>query len=78
MDVLDLERAVERLGGRIDEAHPGRRRLLIRRNTTTGEPAFYRCHAPEPMPLLSLVRIAGIRWAVEAVTSVRSSVPTPG
>jgi SRSO17 transposase len=50
---------------RIDEAQPGHRWLLIRRNTTTGELAFYRCYAPAPMPLLSLVRIAGIRWAVE-------------
>jgi Transposase DDE domain len=39
--------------------------MLIRRNTTTGELAFYRCYAPTPMPLLTLVRIAGARWAVE-------------
>ncbi|MFJ2034172.1 hypothetical protein [Streptosporangium sp. NPDC087985] len=50
---------------RIDIAQGGWRRLLIRRNTATGELAFYRCHAPGPVPLLTLVRIAGIRWAVE-------------
>lgn len=51
---------------RIDETAPtGYRWLLIRRNLTTGERAFYRCHAPTPMPLTALVRIAGIRWAVE-------------
>jgi SRSO17 transposase len=51
---------------RIDEAEPGGYRwLLIRRNLTTGELAFYRCGAPTPMPLMALVKIAGIRWAVE-------------
>jgi SRSO17 transposase len=53
---------------RIDESDPaceGYRWLLIRRNLTTGELAFYRCYAPTPMPLMALVRIAGIRWAVE-------------
>nr|WP_089206797.1 IS701 family transposase [Streptosporangium subroseum] len=50
---------------RIDTHESGYRWLLIRRNLTTGEQAFYRCYAPTPQPLLRLVRIAGIRWAVE-------------
>jgi SRSO17 transposase len=50
---------------RIDTGHSGYRWLLIRRNTATGELAFYRCYASTPMPLLTLVRIAGARWAVE-------------
>jgi SRSO17 transposase len=39
--------------------------LLIRRNTTTGELAFYRCWTPTPVSLPVLVRVAGIRWCVE-------------
>jgi SRSO17 transposase len=39
--------------------------LLIRRNTTTGELAFYRCWTPTPVPLATLVRVAGARWMVE-------------
>lgn len=50
---------------RIDTHQPGWRWLLIRRNLTTGELAFYRCYAPTPMPLLRLVRVAGTRWAIE-------------
>jgi SRSO17 transposase len=51
---------------RIDETTAeGYRWLLIRRNLTTGELAFYRCYAPTPKPLMTLVKIAGIRWAVE-------------
>ncbi|MEU4595454.1 IS701 family transposase [Micromonospora aurantiaca (nom. illeg.)] len=43
----------------------GRHSLLIRRNTTTGELAFYRCWTPQPATLAQLVRVAGIRWTVE-------------
>ena len=43
----------------------GHHSLLIRRNTTTGELAFYRCWATGPVTLAQLVRIAGIRWTVE-------------
>ncbi|WP_439331967.1 IS701 family transposase [Nonomuraea deserti] len=51
---------------RIDEDQPdGFRWLLIRRNLTTGELAFYRCYAPDRQPLMALVKIAGVRWAVE-------------
>ena len=39
--------------------------MLIRRNNTTGELAYYRCYAPEPVPLRELVRVAGRRWTVE-------------
>ena len=38
---------------------------MIRRNTTTGELAFYRCWTPTPVTLATLVRVAGTRWCVE-------------
>ena len=43
----------------------GQRWLLLRRNNTTGELAYYRCYAPEPVPLATLVHVAGRRWTVE-------------
>jgi SRSO17 transposase len=39
--------------------------LLIRRRVSDGEYAFYRAHAPGPMPLARLVRVAGTRWKIE-------------
>ncbi|WP_446685681.1 IS701 family transposase [Micromonospora polyrhachis] len=39
--------------------------LLIRRNRTTGELAFYLCWTPHPVPLHTLVRVAGSRWSIE-------------
>jgi hypothetical protein len=39
--------------------------LLIRRRISDGEYAFYRAHAPRPVPLTELIRVAGIRWKVE-------------
>ena len=39
--------------------------LLIRRRIGDGEYAFYRAHAPGPVPLGELVRVAGIRWRIE-------------
>jgi SRSO17 transposase len=39
--------------------------LLVRRNRRTGERAYYRCHAPTAVPLSTLVRVAGSRWAIE-------------
>ena len=39
--------------------------LLVRRNRTTGELAFYRCYAPRPVPLATLVGVAGQRWRIE-------------
>ncbi|MET9397987.1 IS701 family transposase [Kitasatospora sp. NPDC002965] len=44
---------------------PGSHRLLIRRNRSTGELAFYRCYSSRPVPLTTLVRVAGSRWRVE-------------
>ncbi|MFG2911263.1 IS701 family transposase [Kitasatospora sp. NPDC048286] len=44
---------------------PGHRWLLIRRNRRTGELAFYRCYSPRPVPLTTLIRVAGRRWTVE-------------
>jgi SRSO17 transposase len=43
----------------------GRHSLLIRRNNTTGELAFYRCWTSNPTGLALLVRVAGTRWIVE-------------
>ncbi|GAB2722408.1 hypothetical protein [Nocardia thraciensis] len=40
-------------------------RLLVRRNRTTRELAYYRCYAPAPVPLSTLVRVAGRRWSLE-------------
>jgi hypothetical protein len=39
--------------------------LLVRRNQRTGELAFYRCWMPHPVPLATLVRVAGRRWTIE-------------
>jgi SRSO17 transposase len=38
---------------------------MIRRNTNTGELAYYRCHNPRHEPAGELVRVAGTRWPVE-------------
>lgn len=44
---------------------PGHHQLLVRRDRRTGELAFYRCYSPIQVPLATLVRVAGRRWAVE-------------
>ncbi len=44
---------------------PNQQWLLLRRNNGTGELAYYRCYAPEPVPLRGLVHVAGRRWTVE-------------
>jgi SRSO17 transposase len=44
---------------------PGHRWLLIRRHPGRGELAYYRCYCPHPVALRELVRVAGVRWAVE-------------
>jgi SRSO17 transposase len=49
----------------IDSDQPGHRWLLVRRNHTTGELAYYRCYSPQPVPLAVLVTVAGRRWTVE-------------
>jgi hypothetical protein len=47
------------------DPRPGSRQLLIRRHRSTGELAYYRCYTPTPVPLTTLVRVAGSRWRVE-------------
>jgi len=47
------------------DSHGGHHWLLIRRNRTTGELAFYRCWSPQPVPLHTLVMVAGRRWKIE-------------
>jgi SRSO17 transposase len=44
---------------------PGCRWLLVRRSRRTRELAFYRCYAPGPVPLQTLVQVAGRRWTIE-------------
>ena len=39
--------------------------LLVRRNPTTGELAYYLAWSPTRHPLRTLVRVAAARWAVE-------------
>jgi SRSO17 transposase len=39
--------------------------LLVRRNLSDGELAFYRCWSLTPVGLPTLVRVAGTRWCVE-------------
>lgn len=39
--------------------------LLVRRNRRTGEYAFYRAYSPTPVPLRTLVTVAGRRWSIE-------------
>jgi SRSO17 transposase len=41
------------------------RHLLIRRNRTTDELAFYLCWSPTTVTLAELVCVAGIRWSIE-------------
>ncbi|MFF5234694.1 IS701 family transposase [Dactylosporangium sp. NPDC000521] len=46
--------------------HPGEHRwLLIRRNPHTEELAYYLCWSPRPVPLHTLIRVAGSRWNIE-------------
>jgi SRSO17 transposase len=44
---------------------PGQHRLLLRRNRSTGEVAFYRTWTPTPVGLSRLVTVAGTRWRIE-------------
>jgi SRSO17 transposase len=39
--------------------------LLLRRNRTTAELAYYRAYSPHPVPLTALVTVAGRRWTIE-------------
>ena len=47
------------------DPHAGHHWLLIRRHRRTGELAFYRCWSPHPVPLATLVAVAGARWKIE-------------
>jgi len=46
-------------------AESGHHWLLVRRHPRHRELAFYRCYAPNPVPLGELVRVAGRRWTIE-------------
>ena len=43
----------------------GQRWVLLRRNDTTGELAYYRCYHRDLASLTELVRVAGTRWKIE-------------
>jgi SRSO17 transposase len=45
--------------------HGGQHWLIVRRNRKRGELAFFRCWMPRPVPLGTLVRVAGRRWTIE-------------
>ena len=49
----------------ITSAIPGHEWIMVRRNDTTGQLAYYRCWSPHPVPLRTLVRVAGRRWTIE-------------
>ena len=51
--------------GSAPDGQAGKHWLMVRRNHTTGELAFYRCFTPRPLPLAVLVHVAGRRWTVE-------------
>jgi SRSO17 transposase len=44
---------------------PGYEWIMVRRNDCTQELAYYRCWSPRPVPLSTLVRVAGRRWTIE-------------
>jgi SRSO17 transposase len=48
-----------------DDTDIGVHHLLIRRNDATGEHAYLRCYSPRPVPLRTLVAVAGQRWRIE-------------
>lgn len=48
-----------------DSPDTGTASVLIRRNDSTGELAYYRCYSPTPVTLADLVAVAGRRWTVE-------------
>ena len=49
----------------INPGDTGHHWVLLRRNDTTGEIAYYRAFSPRPVPLGVLVKVAGQRWRVE-------------
>ena len=48
-----------------DDTDTGNHHLLIRRNDSTGEHAYLRCCSPRPVPLPTLITVAGQRWRIE-------------
>ena len=44
---------------------PGHEWIMVRRNDSTQELAYYRCWSPHPVPLRTLVAVAGRRWTIE-------------
>ena len=48
-----------------DDSDTGIHHLLIRRNDATGELAYLHCYSPRPVPLRTLVAVAGQRWRIE-------------
>lgn len=48
-----------------DTPSSGQQTLLVRRNDATGELAYHLCHSPSPVPMRTLVRVAGQRWRIE-------------
>jgi SRSO17 transposase len=59
------ERCYDWAWAAVSDSSPGCRWLLIRRHPRTGELAFYRCYAPQPVTLATLVKVAGLRWTIE-------------
>jgi len=51
--------------GTPEDSAAGKHQVLIRRNDTTGELAYHRCWTPTPVPLATLVAVAGQRWRIE-------------
>jgi SRSO17 transposase len=49
----------------IASAPPGHEWIMVRRNDSTGELAYYRCWSQQPVPLRTLVRVAARRWTIE-------------
>ena len=49
----------------IASALPGHEWLMVRRNDSTQELAYYRCWSLRPVPLRTLVHVAGRRWTIE-------------
>jgi SRSO17 transposase len=64
--LIDLA-AADRDNDSSDEhnGHQGHHALLIRRNRSTGELAYYRTWTPIPASLQTLVTVAGRRWTIE-------------
>ncbi len=48
-----------------DPDDPGQHWLLVRRNRSSEELAYYCCFMPHPLPLATLVNVAGRRWSIE-------------